>query len=102
MLDAFKKKFSITKDIGSLRRKGVSIENVLDALNELYDLPTLTSKRQMEDGIMWAEHTKTSPKLGYYYGSCSLGGIPSGIIGCSSKVVWDGVRDELRARGLIR
>jgi hypothetical protein len=105
LLDDFKKAFPITKDLGAIRKKGVMLETILERLQELYDFTSNQHDSHMEMGICWNERiraTEGTAKVGYYYGSCSLGGIPTAIVGCSSKEVWIGVRDELRARELVR
>ena len=98
----FREKYKIVKDIHSMRRKGVAIEDVLEVLRELYDIGERRSETYESNGVFYLESVDLSENLGWYFGAGSLGGIPTGLIGCSSKQVWESVRDELRAREMVR
>lgn len=71
----FRKAYPVAKDIGSLRRKGVQIEDVIEFAQDR--------------------------KWPFYYDGARCG-IPTGLIGARSQVAWEAIRAELRQANLIR
>lgn len=91
----------VVKDIGSIRKKGILLEEVLSILHKQYDLVSymvfrpenamgyheLYYKGKKDMRVIWAE---------------ARAGIPSLVVSVVTQEVWETIRKELRELNLVR
>lgn len=93
----FSKEFPITKDMQSLRKKGVLLEDVLDDLHGLYNFEYL-DKTEKPIGSFAVNSDRS---IGYWFCG-SRSGIPSFVIGVKTEEAWKELKAKLKEKGHIR
>ena len=94
--------FPVRKDMGSIRAKGVAIEEIVSYAIEKFNMKYVGSFH----GGTVVPTTETlymskDKQHGAWQFSASMG-IPSGILGFKTKEEWLKFRSELREEGLVR
>lgn len=101
MKEKFKSMYSVVKDVGSIRTKGIWVEEIDKFVIGLGEVNVVESKTNL-DAVEYTEKIKTvGDKYGIYTFYCRLG-LPTVCIGCKSKADWVELRGKLKEAGLVR
>lgn len=93
----------ISKDIFSIRAKGVWLENVLEFLEKEYQLELKGYYQGKDVSIGYYEHCYIGKNgIKAVFAHARMGGMPSLIIGCNTKKEWIELREVLRKNGFVR
>ena len=102
--DSFRTMFPVTKDLHSMRKKGIMQEDIFDELRDDFNIEHFASANESSDigyisESIWMSKDKS---IGVYVFSCSMGGIPTYEVGVMSNNQWKDVRQGLRDKNLVR
>lgn len=98
----FNNMFPVRRDIGSLRKKGVLLEQVQEWVDQEVDLQPIRNEIIMIGGVAMEELMATTDKQYGCYWFGSRMGIPTLVIGAASEEKWIELRTKLRAAKLVR
>lgn len=101
--DTFDSIFPVTKDLSSLRKKGVLLEDIANAVKNANNVDEVVEEKYGHSAIPVQETVITNDDMtiGIYSFSARMG-TPTYVVGTMSETDWRQIRSELRKHKLVR